>query len=497
MRFTILDCYTDEPAGLGVPPFIGTYPRYIYGALKNKKQEVSYVTIDDLRKLDNARELKRKTNIKQYNFSKNKDVSKILDKTDVLVIIAGVHTPGKYLSAVPGTVAEVSKLVSKFKCFKVLTGPAAACSSGLYGGKVAKEINQMNFDLVVSDFEYKVGELLDNKFTSDCDVDVSYSSISQIAVLGAELLKFHPGRIIELETSKGCSRKKGCSFCTEPLKYCGIQRRDAKDIVAEVKALSKYCKNFRLGKQSCMYSYGSNFELQKLLSGVSKYSSILHIDNANPVMVTADKTKTIVKYCSAGNVAAFGQESFDKDVIKKNNLNSMPEDTMKAIEIINKYGSARGVNGMPKFLPGINLLFGLIGETKKTHEHNMMWLNEIYERGLMLRRINIRQVVAFPGTMIYEKAKNKFVKKNKKYYWKWRHEIREKIDWPMLKRLVPVGTLLRDVYMEVHDGNTTFGRQLGTYPLIVGVKKKLKIDSIYDIRVIDHMLRSVVGEVKQ
>ena len=48
MNITIVDCYTDEPAGLGVPPFIGTYPRYLYGYY-SKENDVSYLTIDDLR----------------------------------------------------------------------------------------------------------------------------------------------------------------------------------------------------------------------------------------------------------------------------------------------------------------------------------------------------------------------------------------------------------------------------------------------------------------
>ena len=48
MHITILDCYTDEPAGLGVPPYLGTYPRYLYGLLK-QQGEVRYITIDDLR----------------------------------------------------------------------------------------------------------------------------------------------------------------------------------------------------------------------------------------------------------------------------------------------------------------------------------------------------------------------------------------------------------------------------------------------------------------
>ena len=35
----IVDCYTDEPAGLGVPPYLGVYPRYLYGYLKNNGEK--------------------------------------------------------------------------------------------------------------------------------------------------------------------------------------------------------------------------------------------------------------------------------------------------------------------------------------------------------------------------------------------------------------------------------------------------------------------------
>ena len=47
--------------------------------------------------------------------------------------------------------------------------------------------------------------------------------------------------------------------------------------------------------------------------------------------------------------------------------------------------------------------------------------------------------------------------------------------------------------MEVHDGKHTFGRQFGTYPLIVGVNERLELEQTYDIRITDHMLRSVTG----
>jgi radical SAM superfamily enzyme with C-terminal helix-hairpin-helix motif len=176
-------------------------------------------------------------------------------------------------------------------------------------------------------------------------------------------------------------------------------------------------------------------------------------------------------------------------------LNSTPEQVYNAVKIINKYGAEKEGTGMPRFLPGINLLYGLIGESKKTHEANFKWLKKILDDNLLLRRINIRQVVVFPGTLLANECGNKFIKKNKRYYWKWRNEIRQKIDAPMLKKLLPVGTVLRKVFTEIHDGKTTFGRQLGTYPLIVGIKKQIPLGRFVDVRITGHMLRSVVGEI--
>ena len=50
MRYdVIVDCYTDEPSGLGVPPFLSVHSRYIAGALEEQKRKYYYLTIDDLR----------------------------------------------------------------------------------------------------------------------------------------------------------------------------------------------------------------------------------------------------------------------------------------------------------------------------------------------------------------------------------------------------------------------------------------------------------------
>jgi radical SAM superfamily enzyme with C-terminal helix-hairpin-helix motif len=89
----------------------------------------------------------------------------------------------------------------------------------------------------------------------------------------------------------------------------------------------------------------------------------------------------------------------------------------------------------------------------------------------------------------------KYLRKNKHLYWKWRNQIRQEIDFPMLKKVMPEGTILKDVYAEIYDGNTTFMRQFGTYPLIVGVKGRYPLKEFYNLRIKDHMLRSLVGEI--
>jgi len=486
MATIIIDCYTDEPAGLGVPPYIGTYPRYIAGWLKHSNEEYYYLTIDDLRLVTIYSGKKKepkpseKTNIKVYNTTRPAEgIRKILDSADKIIVIAGVHTPGKYLSAVPGTISEIVKLLESIKCEKILTGPAVYGSS-LVGGRKGEKIRSREFKTEAFDF--------------------SYGEIREYAVLGADVAKQIPQlRIAEIETSKGCSRKKGCSFCTEPLKH-RLEFRKEEDILREISALSRLGVDyFRLGKQSCFYSYPSAGELLQKTRKENRNIKVLHIDNVNPTMVLSKKgeelTKQIAKYCTPGNVAAFGVESFDREVAEQNCLNTVPEQSFEAIRIVNKHGAKTGENGMPCFLPGINLLFGLKGESRQTHEENMKWLKKILDENLMLRRINIRQVNIFEGTPLHETVGNKFIKKNKKFYWKWRNEVRQKIDYPMLKRVTPEGSVLKNVRTEIYDGKTTFARQVGTYPLIAGIKCRIPLNEFVNVKVEGHMLRSVTGRV--
>ncbi len=484
MHYTILDCYTDEASGLGVPPYLGTYPRYIYGQLKTEGHTVSYLTIDDLRLWKNyggvRREptVKQKTNILVYNTTNN-NARDILARTDVLIVIIGVHVPGKYLTALPGTLREVIPLLRELPMKKILTGPVIF-GTQLEGGKLFENADLSLFD------EIK-------------DFTLPFDKLDQYAIAGAEILTQIPDkRVIEIETSRGCNVGK-CSFCTEPLKSKFVNR--SKDsVVQEVKAFyGRGARFIRLGKQADFYSSDQPIEMLQEIRESCPDLEMLHIDNVNPNFVVRpggeEITKAIVEYCTSGNIAAFGIESFDPAVVKANLLNTMPAVAMKAIQIINKYGAKRGENGMPCFLPGINIIFGLLNETKETHQKNIEALTYILQDGLLLRRINIRQVAILPNTYIHQHGGHKYLLKNKKYYWKWRNEIRQTIDNPMLARILPKGTIIKDVWTEMYDGKTTFCRQMGTYPLVIGIKGRLPLKQKISVKVTGYMLRSVVGEV--
>jgi radical SAM superfamily enzyme with C-terminal helix-hairpin-helix motif len=149
-------------------------------------------------------------------------------------------------------------------------------------------------------------------------------------------------------------------------------------------------------------------------------------------------------------------------------------------------------NRLPKLLPGINLVHGLKGEREETFEHNRQFLQDVYDEGLLLRRVNIRQVMAFEGTEMAETGAE-IAHDHKKQFKQYKREVREEIDNPMLQRLAPPGTVLEDVHLEYHQDGKTFGRQLGTYPLLVGIPGERELGATIDVAVTDHGYRSVTG----
>jgi radical SAM superfamily enzyme with C-terminal helix-hairpin-helix motif len=184
-------------------------------------------------------------------------------------------------------------------------------------------------------------------------------------------------------------------------------------------------------------------------------------------------------------VLAFGLESADPKVAKANNLNATAEQTLEAIRLVNEIGAARGPTGLPRVLPGINFVCGLDGETKETYRLNLDFLREVVSQGLMLRRINIRQVIPSRGEFPGVRSKADFSK--------FKRAAREEIDGPLLERLVPDRTILRSVHAEVREGGRTFGRQVGTYPLLVSIPYAVDIGKRIDVAVTGRGFRSVNG----
>jgi len=521
MKALIIDGYVDEPACLGVPPYLSPYARYIAGALRERglsEKEIHYLTIDTLRENPPG-------------------AGDLIGKADLLVIIAGMTVPGKYLRASPITPGEIETVFRAANGVKVIGGPIRLGFSS-EGGRAAKGteggislgeavLAKMDIEAFVYDLfeEGAVGSGSGNesrgshsaRLKAPESVDHRFRTTTEIGrwgPKGAFLIRQHPDYpycMCELETYRGCGRQVHCSFCTEPF-YGASDYRPVEDVIAEVSALYSHgARYFRIGRQPDLFSYHGTDAggpvprpmpevLEKLYRGIRNSApelSVLHMDNANPITLATypeeseQILKTIIKYHTSGDVAAFGMETADPKVVAANSLKASSEEVFEAIKLVNRLGAGRGANGLPEILPGINFVHGLMGETKKTFQLNYDFLQQVLDSGLLLRRINIRQVMAFPGTPMY--GRDEAAGKHKKLFLDYKEQVRKNIDLPMLKRVVPEGTVLRDVMCEVHDRGVTFGRQLGSYPLLVGVPSLMPLRKFTDITVTGHGMRSITG----
>ena len=491
-RTVILDGYVDEPACLGVPPYMAPYPRYVAGALPG---EVLYYTIDQLRK--------------------DATIVETMNKSDLVVVIAGVTVPGKYLGGTPATLPELERYMARVKVPKILGGPISMFGPGTEGGRMAHKIKSSPiFDVIATgDVEAVVHAYVAEGRAVDPSLRRSPDDIGDWAIKGARILPMHPDfphTMMEMETYRGCFRGT-CSFCTERF-YGRPDFRRIEDIVREVAMLySLGARNFRLGRQPDLLTYMSkgdgefpepNVEaIEKLYRGIRDAApdlKVLHLDNVNPGTIfrhpeaSRDALKAVVKYHTSGDVAAFGMESADPEVIKLNNLKAMPEEVLEAIRILNEVGGARGASGLPELLPGLNFVHGLLGETKNTFRLNYDFLKRLLDEGLLVRRINIRQVMPFEGTSMGDVG-DRIAKKHKGVFHAYKEKIRKDIDAEMLKRVAPAGAVLTDVRMELHESGLTFGRQIATYPILAGVLSELPLGAFYDLKVVGHGFRSVTA----
>lgn len=473
-RALIIDGYIDEPASLGVPPYISPQVRAVAGAAKDAGAEIAYVTIDAFRK------------------------SGSLPSSDLSIVMAGAGVPGRYLRSLPASFKEIRTLAERLPGTRMLGGPASLHPEhrSLLPFEVVarKDAASSVFNLI------RTGEITNRWRTLD--------EWNKWMLLGADIVRSHQDfpqpLIAEIETYRGCMRYRtgGCSFCIEPLKGAPVFR-EPEDIIREAKILNKLgVRNLRLGAQTCIFSYKARMSgdvvrpnpdaIERLLSGIADLDiDVLHLDNADPSVIAnnPDESRRIlssmVEHCTSGNVLALGMESADSKVIEMNNLNSTPDQVLDATRIMNEIGGERGENGLPRLLPGLNFVIGLDGESERTLDLNLSFLRRVLEEDLLLRRINIRQVMPIRREFKPGVSHSEFVR--------FKDKVRESIDNPMLQRLVPQGTVLRKIYTELREGNRTFGRQIGTYPILVGFQYPIGIGKFIDAKVVGWGQRSVTA----
>ncbi|MDD1746878.1 MAG: radical SAM protein [Methanomassiliicoccales archaeon] len=472
-RVLVVDGYIDEPASLGVPPYSSPQIRAVLGAALDAGADVSLLSIDQVRK--GARV-----------------------EGDALVVMAGCAVPGRYLRGMPASSKEISLIASSFPGERLLGGPAVLEDErypGLFEHVAKKDAAASVYDLLTK------GESKDRWRSL-----MEWNRWLLKGAIGATMHPDFPQPLIaEIETYRGCVRyaSGGCSFCVEPLKGKPVHRLP-QDIIAEVAELHRLgVRNFRLGAQTCFVSYMAeegrsetprpNPEaVEELLEGIDRLGvDVLHLDNANPAVISAhpDESRlileSVVRHCTSGNILALGMESADPAVVAANNLNATPEQVLDAVKLINLAGRERGPTGLPELLPGLNFIIGLDGESARTPQLNLDFLRKVRSEDLWLRRINVRQVSGIRRKFRSGISHSQFLR--------FKNVVREEIDGPMLRDMIPIGTKLTRVFTELREGNRTYGRQIGTYPILVGFNYPLELGKFLDCMVVDWGYRSITA----
>ena len=514
-KWLVLDGYEDEPAAFGVPPYVGFHIRYLCGVLENHGIDYQYMTIDQWRNLLRA---------------SDQTPERLLRNIAGFACIAGAVVPGKYLRGTPVSINEINEIVQ----FLPNNVPAILGGWAIRGWRhQGWNPLRKNLFLSLQDTDATLDYFLRHDTWKHCRRTAAQWTQWAHSGADSQAVRLHPDLgdeqnpgplTFEVEVYQGCVRyKRGCKFCIEPKKGIPIWR-SPEDIIEEVKiAHDLGVKHVRLGGMTDTYTYMADgvIELEypipnpepiaKLLHGLREDDrlEILHTDNGNPSIIaenlepSEEITKTLVETLSDGAVLSFGLESADQTVHEANWLNCDPKQLKTAIKLINKYGAERGSRGLPKLLPGLNFIAGLNGETSSTYRQNLSLLKEIRNAGLLLRRINIRQV---EGAGFQEIVERDFAD--------FKQSVREDIDTPLLKDLFPKGEVLRDIRWESHNGRTrlpshleaphvdeairgkagvTFGRQIGAYPILVGAEYLIPLETTSDIIVTGHGARSITG----
>ena len=236
MKVLILDGYVDEPACLGVPPFLSPYPRYLAGALITYGIEPYYATIDQFRRyVQNKRKGTDFQNTQTQMTQNKQEVHEYFNNVDILFVLSGVSVPGKYIGGHPINLNELKMLPEIFpNTIRILFGPATEFGIGIEGGKPPIEISYVEpfFNFIVHGNAHftiekylgfdqleplKIKNMIDDAkgghlYPGDISAgnansensNDQYSRLSEFAIKGAKIIPMHPhfgkNLICEIET---------------------------------------------------------------------------------------------------------------------------------------------------------------------------------------------------------------------------------------------------------------------------------------------------------
>lgn len=502
MKTLIIDGYVDEPACFGVPPYISPYVRYAAGVFFARGCAVAYRTCD------------------AWRASPEEERAELLGSAGVVLVVMGLTVPGRYRGGSPLTLRELETIARSPRGGKlILAGPVLAGYT-LRGGTRAVKIRPEGVDfLAAGDPEASLDLFLQGGEWRE-DARRTYARLDEIAPLGAEIVRQHPmypGVIAEMELSRGCDRMDGrCSFCTEGA-GAAYEERSAAGVASEVRALaSRGVGAFRLGRCANILAWGGEptamgirpnpARTEELYAGIRAAApnlSVLHTDNCNPLTIarfpgeSRGCLEAIVRHNTEGDGLSLGIECMDPGVRSLNALKVSMEEAIFAVLLINETGRVRKTpNALPSLLPGLNFIVGLAGDGKESLAWNERFLRTLLKEDLAVRRINIRRAMIFPGSTLEALLRENPSRVREREYRRWKEWVRAEVDPVMLARVAPDGTLLRGVFAEERRGNLLFGRQLGSYPPLVGVVSPGgPRGEKFDVMVTDRGSRSLSGVI--
>ena len=486
MYEVIIDCYTDEPCWLGVPPYLWTHQRYLSQALNYKNIKHYYLTIDDLRFFKNWNKRSWTEVKKTYNLTKNAyNVENLISWARRIHIITWCFVDYDYFSCCPPMESELYDFIKDINCYIVLyyiLWINNKLPQSFFKWKLYKKVSHL---VLWNPYQY----ILNQK--SDWFSSPDYNSLSKISNKKCTILdQVERKYMIEIETGSWCSHAK-CSFCIEALRKNSIKFRPVNDILNEIKTLYKqWARHIRLWKQPNIYNYmyWDPIYMEKLLSWIRKICPdiiTLHIDNVDAESVITNNgieiTKLITKYCTSWNIANFWAESFDPNVRIKNNLNWDIDTITKAIEIINKYWKFIWEDWLYNFLPWINLLYWLVWQNDNTLEYNIKYLRNIYDKGFLTRRLFLRQVTNphwsnFGG---HNYSRETFNQRNEL--------INNEFVLPMQKKVYPEKSIITWFEEIIQYKTETQLRKIGTCPERFILKSLVPENGTYNLKIVKHL----------